>query len=356
VLRQRIGEINRGESELQTLQQAADADRVVYQTLLAKLNDTSNGFGLAPADVRITAMAAPAVTPAFPKKGLFTAVGFALSGALGLGLGLLRDHRQRVGFVSSSEVEHEVGLPVGAMIPSVRLAEPAEGILKRPRSAYAEAVRGVWPALGFSDDPSARAVMITSSVPDEGKSTFAVSLADALTAGGRRIAIIDLDLRRAGLTKKLKLEQAGGIVQFLARPTPASEFTLSCRPGVDVIPAGHGRDETQELLSAVQTRAKLRALVNDLKQTHDLVLIDSPPTLAVSDAAWLARLTDGVIYVVRWRQTPRAAVTAGLNQLHVVGATLLGVVMTQVDLRRHSTYGSGDVAHFHRLHRRYYAG
>ena len=355
-LRTWIGQINRGEAELLILQQAADADRVVYQTLLTKLNDTANGFGLAPADVRVVAAAAPAVSPSFPKKGLFTAVGFTLSGILGIAFGLLRDQRKRTGFISSTEMEEVLGLPVGAMIPMVQLAEPAEGLRKRPNSAYAEAVRGVWPALGFSDDPTSRSVMITSSLPNEGKSTFVVSLADALAAGGRRVAIIDLDLRRAGLTTKLKLEKAAGIVQFLAQPAPAREFWLSCRPGVDVIPAGHGREQMRELLSAVATRAKLRALIDDLKQTHELVLIDSPPTLAVSDAAWLAKLTDGVIYAVRWQQTPRTAVVAGLNQLHVVGATVYGTVMTQVDLRRHTTYDSGDMAHFHRLNRRYYAG
>ena len=172
-----------------------------------------------------------------------------------------------------------------------------------------------------------RILTVTAAGPDEGKSSITANLAVALAQGGTRVLAVGADLRRPALHRAFDLDHRVGLTSVLMGRMSLEEAVRHTEPwGVDVLPSGPLPPNPAELLGSRQ----MAALLEEMRQRWELVLLDTPPVVALSDAALLAARSDGVLLVVTAHQTPRDVVVAARRQLEQVGARILGVVLNRV--------------------------
>ncbi|AXT86062.1 capsular biosynthesis protein [Aeromicrobium sp. A1-2] len=298
-------------------------------------------FGTLDTDLTATVVEKAAVptTASSPSRAGWLTAG----GILGLLAGLLltwarkaSDHSIR----TPAELEEISEAPVLGAIAYDRAAVDSPLITSlgthHPRF---EAIRILRTNLQFLDiDRDTKVITITSSLAGEGKSTTACNLAIALSQTGSRVALVEGDLRRPRVSEYLGIEKAVGLTTVLVgRVTLDAALQPAATPGLDVLTSGSLPPNPSEIL---QTNA-MRALVSDLRHRYDIVLIDAPPLLPVTDASLLASISDGAILVVRHGQTSRDEVRTATERLHSVGARLLGTVLSMSPVKELSRYGYG---------------
>ncbi|MCW2787905.1 MAG: capsular biosynthesis protein [Aeromicrobium sp.] len=277
--------------------------------------------------------------PSSPHRGLWIALGALIGLAVGIAVAALRQARD-TGIRVPTDLEQVAGAPVLGAIAYDRAAIQTPLITSlgthHPRF---EAVRILRTNLQFLDiDRDRRVITITSSVAGEGKSTTACNLAIALAQTGTRVALVEGDLRRPRVAEYLGIEKSVGLTTVLVgRVTLDAALQPTGTPGLDVLTSGALPPNPSEIL---QTDA-MRELVSELRQRYDIVLIDAPPLLPVTDASLLASLSDGAILVVRHGETGREAVTSAVRRLESVGARLLGTVLSMSPVKELSRYGYG---------------
>jgi capsular exopolysaccharide synthesis family protein len=236
-------------------------------------------------------------------------------------------------------VEAVLGLPTLAMVPRLDggrgAVPPQDYVVDRPRSRYAEALRTLLAGLlrpqGETDEPSGRprVVLVTSSLPREGKSTLVASLARIAAGEGLRVIVIDADLRRPKLHELLGFKPGPGLVEVLRREvTLADAVVKDLRVPMRLLPGSPRLTQPTRLLGP----DGLGTLLTALKRSFDLVLVDSAPLAAVADPKLLGGLVDTVLFAVRYRDTRREVAATCLKGLAESGAVVAGVVLTQVDL------------------------
>ena len=201
--------------------------------------------------------------------------------------------------------------------------------LNAARSSGAEAYRTLRTNLLFSAAvQSVRRLVITSPGPEEGKSTTAANLAIAFAQQDHRVLLIDCDLRRARIHKIFDEPSLPGLTSILVAGEPiASSIRQTRVPGLNILPAGPLPPNPAELLGSTA----MSALLEKLSESYDVLILDTPPLLAASDAAIVSRIVDGVIVVVRAGRTERYAVQTAVQQLSTVGARVLGTVLNDPD-------------------------
>jgi capsular exopolysaccharide synthesis family protein len=205
------------------------------------------------------------------------------------------------------------------------------------------------------ENPSAppKVVLVTSSLPDEGKSTFACSLAGLMahSSPDKRIILLDCDLRRSSVVKSLGLPEAGATLdEFLSgAKTLAEVLRREPRSGLYYVAARTDTPNSGEILNS----RRMRDLVSSLSRAFDLVVLDAPPLLAVADPRVVLAYADYVAFVVRWERTAREAVVNSLKLLRDSGKAI-GMVLSQVDVERHARYGYGDMGSYYSKYRNYY--
>jgi capsular exopolysaccharide synthesis family protein len=342
-LESRAGSELRSSVQLRQLQREADANRTLYESFLKRFKQTSEEQDLKMADSRIIARAEPPVEAAFPKVSVFAFAG----GLIGLFFGFLAAYMVEYfdrGFRNGTQLEEKTGLPTIGIIPSLRRMtkqKPEDYVVAKPLSAYSEALRTVRTAIHFSNvDHPPKTVLVTSAAPSEGKTTFCLSLARSLAKAGNKVLLIDADLRRPRLARIMNFKMRIGLSSLLAGAKKFEEVVQKdpSVKGLDVIPAFGKTPNPQDLLGS----ARMRKLIQEVSPNYDLVLIDTPPILAVSDAAMAARAADTAIFVVRWAETPRETVFQALKQLNSFNCRVAGCVLTQVDLDNMAGYGDGS--------------
>jgi capsular exopolysaccharide synthesis family protein len=305
----------------------------------------------------------PATTPAAVLNAGKTST-FVLAGLLGLvmgvGFGYVLENRKDV-IRGREELDQVSPLPNLALVPQIRsLARHnarwtlprfarfersrKKGAAVKPtavvsggnlvtvadgRSTGAEAYRTLRTNLLFSDAvQSLRRVVVSSAEPQEGKSTTAANLAVACAQQGQRVLLIDADLRNARVHTLFSRPRAPGLTNVLVGTVPLADgLRTTGIDGLTILTSGTTPPNPAELLGST----RMRQLLDELGTQFDLIVIDTPPLLAASDAAILGRISDGTLMVVRAGQTQRAAVQEGIQQLVNVGARLLGTVLNDPD-------------------------
>ena len=204
------------------------------------------------------------------------------------------------------------------------------------QSTSAEAFRTLRTNLIFSQAVSTlRTIVVTSAAPSEGKTTTAANLAVTFAQQGMRVLVVDCDLRRATLHKAFKISREPGLTELLMEHVDHDDVARETEtPGLYVLPAGKLPPNPAELLGGDRMRKTLALLSG----AYDLIVIDTPPLLAASDAAILATLTDGVILVVRAGRTETEAGQQAIAQLNAVGARIVGAVLNDPDSKL-ASYG-----------------
>lgn len=195
-------------------------------------------------------------------------------------------------------------------------------------------------------------------MPEEGKTTLSISLARVVASSGKKVLLVDGDLRRSSVGKGLGLhaKHAGLSDLVVAGDVDLSEFVLRDEKStVDYLPPG-----TAKFVNATDifSSHRMQTIIELLKSRYDLVIIDTPPVMAVADARIIGRVVDKTIFVVRWDKTPRKVARAAVEQLRHAEVDLAGVVLQQVDLKRYGRVGYGDSGWFYHYGRygKYYQG
>ena len=283
--------------------------------------------------------ALPPDAPSSPNTRLNLLIGGLIGAALGIGGVVLRtvlDTR----ISGARDLAAVSDRPLLGTIPFEKRAKERPLVVQDdPLSVRAEAFRTLRTNLQFLDLDNRSSFVITSSEPGEGKTTTLINLATVLADAGRRVAVVDADLRRPRVATHLGIEGGAGLTDVLIGRASPEELLVPWRTrNLRVLPAGRIPPNPSELLDSTP----MRALLADLEREFEIVLVDAPPLLAVTDAAVLAKATAGAIVVVAAGRTKSARLTAALETLQAVDARTAGLVLTMVPMRgpdAHHSYG-----------------
>ncbi len=277
--------------------------------------------------------------PVSPRRWPYLLGGLLVGLLLGLGVARWRQLADR-GVASADELEATTEAPLLGAVAYDRSVQDAPLLTSlSPQHPRAESIRILRTNLQFVDvDHDRTVITVTSAVEAEGKTSTACNLAIALAQSGLRVALVEGDLRRPQLAEQFGLESTVGLTTVLVGRVELDEAMQETEiPGLDVLTSGARPPNPAEI---VQTGA-MEQLVADLRRAYDIVLIDAPPLLPVTDATILALLSDGALLVVRHGRTGHDQVRAAVERLQTVGATLFGTVLSMSPRRAAGRFGYG---------------
>lgn len=340
--------------EYNMLKHDAESNKELYDGLLQKLKEAGISAGLRTSNIRVVDPALVPPFPARPQKTRNIVLAFLVGLVGGVGLAFLREYLDNT-VKSPDDIQHLTGLPCLAVVPSfsgkngnrslARISKQAgfggDGdarveliSLQQPKSLVSEAFRALRTSLLLSQPEHApQVILVTSSLPREGKTTSAANLAITLAQLGDRTVLIDSDLRKPGIRRALNLPNGHGrdigLSSYLAGVAPLHDIIVPhpTVPNLDAIPTGPIPPNPADLLSS----HRMAEAIEDLRQHYKFVVIDSPPIMAATDAVILSALTDGVVLVVWSNETPKEAFSRTRDLLAAVKGRLLGVVLNAVD-------------------------
>lgn len=343
--------------QLARLERNRKVDESLYMMMREKYEESRIKQAGQIGKVRILDKAVPPIDPISPKKKLNLTIGVMLGLAFGIGISFLREMLD-TSVRRFEEIEH-LGLSLLATIPQIdseMLISTVDRITGRknnhasandaasmrlvthfrPKSPVSEAYRTLRTNLHFSHTQNeVTSFLVTSAGPGEGKSTTIANLAIAMSLQGTRTLLIDSDLRRPVLHKMFALEKNKGLTNVLVGDMSLDDAVQKCSvQNLDLLTSGILPPNPAELLGS----AKMRELILAVGERYDLCLFDTPPLVAVTDAAVLAKELGGVLLVIRSGVTQRDALVRGVELLHNVKARILGAVLNGVN--RENSYGS----------------
>ncbi|VEG52310.1 lipopolysaccharide biosynthesis [Mycolicibacterium aurum] len=275
-------------------------------------------------------------SPVVPRPARNIAIGFALGIVLGVGLALLRDLLDNtVKTTEQLETITKTGL-VGTIPLDKERRKQASIAFDKETTGIAEAFRKLRTNLQFlAVDNPPRVILVTSSMPSEGKSTTAINTALSLAETEKTVVLVDGDLRRPSLHRYLDLVGTVGFSTVLSGAVSLDDALQQTRfPGLTVLTSGAIPPNPSELLGSQSARK----LLNELRAKYDYVIVDSTPLLAITDAAILAAGADGVLIMARYGHTKREHLSHAVGSLESVGAPLLGAVFTMTPTRGSGAY------------------
>ena len=340
--------------QLRQLQREADANRALYESFLNRSKEISQQEEMQMPDSRIIAHAQPPVKPYFPGKVIFAIIGFVLGGFTGFIVILLIEYFDP-GFRSAGEIEKSMGVPGIGMVPALKRlkgAQCVDYVLKKPLSAYAESLRTIRNSIQFINPAQPpKVVLVTSSVPHEGKTTFSISFARLLAEAGAKVLLIDADMRHPKVCGLVDIDKTKpAFADVLKNRATLSDAVQKDKSGADVLISHVGASVTENFLK----KDEIEALIAKARPLYDWIILDTPPVLAVADVAVMADASDVALYLVQWAETPREVVSHGLRQLSEFKIKLAGTVLTQVDLDKQARYGYGDYGYYYGHYKKYY--
>lgn len=314
----------------------AEQDWSSLHSELLKLKETvaqeQLSLGVTKTPVTVYQHAEPQTYPAKPNVKLNLILGAVMGLALGLALAFFLEFLD-TSVKSIDDVERLLGVPVLAVIPkNVGLLHDMDGM-----PPDAEAYRILRTNIEFNrPDPQANVISVVSGGAGEGKSTTMVNLATVCAQGGYTTLIIDGDLRRPRIHNMFNVNNQVGLSSFLSQHVPLEEVVIRTPiENLYLLPSGPMPADSAGLLNSKE----FKSLLLDLKTRFDVILIDSPPILGVSDASVLAAEADMTMIVVQHRKLPLHMLQRVKNAVDGIGGKVLGVVLNNVDIRTDTTYG-----------------
>lgn len=315
----------------------ADAVADSLATVVRQLETPPDG-GQSPVQLSTVRVATVPQSPTSPNVMLNVVLGLLIGIAIGVGTAVLRELMDtRVRDVEDVEAVTEVSVLGVIGYEQDALNRPLI-IQESPHSMRAEAFRRLRTNLQFLEvevEAKANAIVMTSALPGEGKSTTTINLAITLADAGQRVALVDADLRRPSVGTYMGLERSVGLTTVLIGRASLDDVVQPWGNGnLDVIASGQIPPNPSELLGS----RKMASLVDDLVSRYDVVLIDTSPLLPVTDGAILARLLGGAVVVVGAGTIHRAQLESALETLATVNAKVLGMVVNRVPVRAGGAY------------------
>ena len=210
-------------------------------------------------------------------------------------------------------------------------------VIEDPNSPEAEAYRKLELNVRMSNlDKPCQVIQSTSATPQDGKTTTAINLAAVYAEKGKKVIILDFDLRRPKIQRAFHKSNDIGLYNYIVDDKEFHELILHDASGIDLLLTGNKLTYPHIVLQS----NKVLSMVEKLRQEYDYIVIDTPPVLSVTDALIISKYVDGVIYVAAYNQTKKEDAKAGLDQLQQNGANIIGGVLANIDVRKaHGVYG-----------------
>ena len=348
--RKRVQEFNRLAGEYKMLLQGYETRAKAYDAVLKRIQEVDIAMTAQENDsIFVIDKARVPVRPAKPRKKMILAVSGVLALALGVGLCFFIDYLDTT-IKTKEEVERVFGVPAVGFVPHLR--DPDAGRtedgeeaplelagLRNPRSALAESFRSIRTSLDFSLDGDAPSCfLVTSCSPREGKTMTSVNLAIAFATAGKRVILVDADMRKPRIHKVFGVSSRPGLSNCLREPDRADVREVVRRAegvdNLDLLTCGPTPPNPAELL----TGPRVREALEWLNEEYEVVILDTPPIINVTDAAALSRLVQGVLMVVRSFSTQRDIARRGVDIVRQAGGSILGVIQNNVDTPRGGYY------------------
>lgn len=339
-------------AEFEDLARAAATDQEIFSTLLQRAKEAGVTTGLVASNIRVVDRATAPQSPVSPNPRRNLVMALFGGSLLALGLAFFRDYMDRA-LTTPEEVKAALGLPCLGLVPRLTGRKSGESpLVSDPRlpAVFQEAVRAVRTNVLFSSaDEAVRTILVTSTGPGEGKTTVACNLAVSLAQTGRRVLIVDADMRKPRVHGVFQQSPWPGLSEAIGEGATAAECAVGTPvPNLWLVPAGAIPRDPSDLLSS----ERCRQFIAGLAESYEWIIIDSPPVMAVTDASLLAHLAAGVLFVVAADQTKSPAAVNALNQLDRANAKFVGAVLNGVNFKRNSFY-YGD--HYSRKYGDYYS-
>jgi polysaccharide biosynthesis transport protein len=340
-----------GEAKLREAQSVANANRQVYDSFLNKLKGLQQSETKQDPEARIIERARVPEQPSFPNRPLFIlgSLGLGLLFGLGGALGaeyFSADQIQSSTFVVPTQVEQILRLPTLASVPLLTANDNKQKesdldfldyLAANRRSHFAEALRSIRFGLLRGDgNKIVKVVQITSAVPGEGKSTLAATLALSTALTGARVLLIDCDFRCPSTSKIFGLTKTVGLSDLLSRRAKWDEIANNYSDSsLTVVPVGNVDENALDLIGSPRMNEALKIIA----EHYDLVFLDGPPILPVSDAAIISNIADKTLLLIEWNKTDRDLVCQAIDCINLNKGTLSGVVLNKVNLAAIKSYG-----------------
>ena len=350
---------SRSQAGLSELQQKADAAQSIYQSFLARSQENE---ALRDSALPDASFASRAAVPTFPVSPNFPlTIALAAIGGLGLGfLSILLAEYLRRGIQTKRDIERRLRLRYAGAIPTLRstikgrmpLEAPQDYVINHPHSLFAESFRSIRTFLTLSPGKRSRAIAITSALPREGKTTTAVCLGRSTAIEGLKTVLVDADLRRRGSSELLEYQSEKDIYDYLFERAPLSECIFRDeRSGLDVL----GSSDLPQNPENPLTASRIERMLDELRETYDVVVVDTAPILGVAEGRIIATAADRVLLITQWKKTSVRAVEAVVDMLLESGAKITGLALSQVNIRKYASTGDGDVYAYAKKFRGYYS-
>ena len=385
--------LNSRSFEYQQVKREAEADKKLYDDLVRRIKEAGINAGFQNSAIRIADSARPPDMPVFPNKNLNLLLAFLISSALGIGGAILSDfldNTVRDPEQASRMLDTDVIGTLPAVKDMIRLIAPgpetiipvngngnghgpANGLVKAAANgngkpviapllkaakekgsygykgitSYEESIRTLRNSIMLSDfDARLKSLLVTSASPGEGKSTTAIYLAIANSEQGKKTLIIDADLRRPSVHKKLGLPGGIGLSNVLLGEMHWKETIVKAEgwKNLDIIPSGPSSRRASDLIGPMMID-----VLDEAGREYDLIIVDAPPLLGFAEAMQIATATDGVVVLSRAGQTSRKAVATVLTTLHRLRANVIGLVLNEVKKEMSESY------YYYGYYRKYYS-
>lgn len=333
--------------QLRQLQREAEARGRIYEQFLRRLNETSVQVGVQQADARLLSPAVISFVPTFPRKTVTVLAALLMGGLIGTALVILLEQLNR-SFRTAEDLEQTFGIGVLGQIPAAPVRARRSLLtyaVSRASSSLVEAIRNMRTGILLANmDRPPKAIMLTSSLPKEGKTTCSLLLAQNAAALGKKVLLVECDLRRRTFRSYFDIQGEHGLMSILTGEQPFEAVVHRDEAsGIDVIPG----QETKANAADVFSSRRFEEFVEMARARYDFVVVDTPPVLAVPDARVIAPLMDAVIYCVRWNSTHRELVRAGLQAFSQIKVRVTGLALTQINTRKMASYGYGGYGYYY---------
>ena len=326
--------------EYNTLLRDLDVQQSFFQALNSRMTQEKAQVSLKEANARIVDKAFAPLRHSSPNITVNLAVG--VMGGLALGGGLVflvafMDDRVKSAF----DIEGTVGLPLLGVIPRIKKLDSsakAQAVAANVDRHVTETFRSIHSTLKLNDESkNAKIILATSTVPSEGKSFVSSNLALTFANHGERTLLLDADLRLPNIASSMQLENELGLLDHIEQGTSLDEVMVrEVYPNLDVLPTGgKSKNPTQILVSA-----QFEAMLADLRDRYDRIVVDSPPLAAVSDALNLLPFIDGIIYVIKFNTVKRKTASANVRRLWESNTPVFGAVLNNITTSLSSYYYS----------------
>ena len=341
---------------LNAMERDADASRQQLQSVLERIQQTAQQHALETSEAHEISLALPPREPSWPRPARMMGASVGAGAVLGMLLIWLLNLTDST-LHGGEDVRGLTDRPCFALVPELRRRDLGaikieDYAVRRPMTAFAEQIRAVRAGLWMGAERP-RVVAVTAARAAEGKSVLSISLARSTALGGEKVLLIDCDMRNPALGRALRAEDGPGLSDLL-RGAATLRDVLHADPsgGMHFIPAGQVRPDAVGLFMGTE----MARLLADARREYALVVLDTPPVQAITEARVLAMIADVAVLCVRWRYTPGAVVRYALDLLEDAHAHVAGIVLTRVDPRAHVRSGYADAEVYHPRYNAYHSG